>query len=71
MEFSRKDIHDIKNQISITIGLNEIVIKKLKKADLQDLPGLIDRLERSHAAAQSVIEFIEEKKKSDPEYLNE
>lgn len=71
MNISRKEVHDIKNQLSISIGLIELVIKKLKKNEALDLPNLIERLEKCATATHSVNQFFEDKKKTDPDYLEE
>ncbi len=49
----------------------ELVIKRLRKNDLQDINALIERLDKSLAGVQNVNLFLDEKKKTDPEYMNE
>ena len=60
MSVERKVIHEVKNQLSISIGLVELSLKAAIKdgADV-DVTKIIDRLERALVAQRKLQEIFE------------
>lgn len=61
MEMSKDEVHDIKNQLAIAIGMIELVIRYLSK-DPVDKVKITDRLDKSLIAMKKANEFLENKK---------
>ncbi len=60
MPVERKVIHEVKNQLSISIGLVELSLKAATKDGANvDLTKIIDRLERALIAQRKLQEIFE------------
>lgn len=60
MELDRKDIHDIKNQLAISIGMVELVQKMiLRDGKEADFAKINERLEKALGAQQKLQNFFE------------
>jgi hypothetical protein len=60
MELDRKEVHDIRNQLAISIGMVELAIKMLVRDGKEaDLAKITERLEKSIAAQQKLKGIFE------------
>ncbi len=60
MPVERKVIHEVKNQLSISIGLVELSLKAATKDGANvDIAKIIDRLERAMIAQRKLQEIFE------------
>jgi hypothetical protein len=68
MQLTRLDVHELKNQLAISIGMIELVQKMLnrdgKEAELQKI---IDRLEKALTAQKKLLDFFENSKSATTE----
>lgn len=67
MELERKDIHELKNHLSISMGMCQLAQKMIAREGKEvDLTKLNDRIEKSLLAQQKILEFLESLKKPTP-----
>ena len=60
MELERQDVHDIRNQLSISIGMLDLIQKSLTRDGREvDLSKLSDRIEKSILAQKKLLQFFE------------
>ncbi len=60
MELERKDIHDIKNQLAISIGMVELAQKMiLRDGKEADFTKLNERLDKALMAQRKLQDFFE------------
>ncbi len=66
MKLDNKDIHDIKNNLTIATGLLRISIAKLEAferlAPRAEIDAIVDRINRSITANEKILTFLEQKK---------
>ena len=67
MEIDRKDIHELKNQLAISMGMIELGMKMIARDEKNvDLSKLDERLNKSLEAQKKILEFINSLKKPEP-----
>ena len=59
MKIDRSDLHDLKNHLAISIGMNEIVIKIIQRDGIHtDFQKIIEKLEKSLKAQKKIQDYL-------------
>ncbi len=60
MTIERSDLHDLKNHLAISIGMNELVIKIIQRDDVRtDFLKIIEKLEKSLSAQKKIQDYFD------------
>ncbi|MEY4617566.1 MAG: hypothetical protein RJB66_2526 [Pseudomonadota bacterium] len=67
MEIDRKDIHELKNQLAISMGMIELGMKMIARDQQNvDLSKLDERLNKSLEAQKKILDYLNSLKKPEP-----
>lgn len=66
MELQREDVHDIRNQLSISLGMVDIVLRLIERNGPNlDLEVVKERLQQSVAAQKKLLNYFAPQRPTD------